>query len=207
MANVEAVIFDLGRVLVEVDLRRGLWPDLMRTAGGDPSNIGSLRNNDLLIAFHAGRLTAREFHCEFCRRAGLDLSFQEFARRWCEVFDPMEGMDELVGELADRVRLGLLSDTDPLHFPFCRRTFRFVGRIPSPVVSYKVGATKPAPAMYAAAVRAVALPPSGCLFVDDLQHNVDGAREFGMQAVRFTGAVDLRRTLVEAGVLPADRRA
>jgi len=204
-AGVEAVIFDLGRVLVEVDLERGLWHDLMRIGGGDPASIGSLRDNELLIRFHVGRLAPREFHQDFCRRAGLALDFETFARQWCEVFDPMPGMEALLADLAQRIPVGLLSDTDPLHFPYCQATYPFIGRIPAPVVSYMVGATKPAPAMYAAAARAVGVPAANCLFVDDLQRNVDGAIAFGMQAVRFTGAERLRIDLAERGVPRVER--
>jgi putative hydrolase of the HAD superfamily len=200
MAGVEAVIFDLGRVLVDVDLERGLWRDLMRIGGGDPASIGSLRDNELLIRFHVGGVTPRDFHAEFCRRAGLSLEYDAFVRQWCEVFEPIPGMEALLRGLAPVVTLGLLSDTDRLHFPYCQATFPFVGRIPDPVVSYEVGATKPAPAMYAAAVDAVGVPPANCLFVDDLQRNVDGAIAFGMQAVLFTGADNLRRDLAELGV-------
>jgi putative hydrolase of the HAD superfamily len=200
MAGVEAVIFDLGRVLVDVDLERGLWRDLMRIGGGDPASIGSLRDNELLIRFHVGGVTPRDFHAEFCRRAGLSLEYDAFVRQWCEVFEPIPGMEALLRGLAPVVTLGLLSDTDRLHFPYCQATFPFVGRIPDPVVSYEVGATKPAPAMYAAAVDAVGVAPAHCLFVDDLQRNVDGALAFGMQAVLFTGADNLRRDLAELGV-------
>ncbi len=196
MDRLNAVIFDLGRVLVEVDLERGLWADLMRVAGGHAGHIGSLRDNDLLIGFHVGRIPPLAFFAEFCARTGRKMPYDEFASRWCDCFAPMPGMAELVEELLFRgMTLGILSDTDPLHFPFCCGTFPYVGRIPNRVASYEVGATKPSRAMFEAAVRAVGVPAERCLFVDDLQGNVDGAIAFGMQAVRFTGAEDLRERL------------
>jgi glucose-1-phosphatase len=207
MAEVEAVIFDLGRVLVTVDLDRGYWPELLRTGGGHPGDIASLKDNDLLVAFDCGHLTPAQFHEAVCRRAGLATGFVEFAARWCDCFGPVPGMDLLVEDVVARLPTAILSDTDPLHFPFCRRRFPAVGRIPRWAVSYEVGAMKPDPALFAAACDAVGVPPARCLFVDDLERNVEGAVLFGMQAVRFLDAEDLRVELQARGVLPEPRGA
>ena len=40
------------------------------------------------------------------------------------------------------------------------------------------------------------------MFVDDSLRNVDAAAAAGLQAVRFTGADDLRRDLSRLGLLP-----
>ncbi len=60
------------------------------------------------------------------------------------------------------------------------------------VVSGQVGLRKPDPAIYQLAAGELGLTPSQCAFVDDLQHNVDAARELGMFAVLHT---DLPSTL------------
>jgi putative hydrolase of the HAD superfamily len=67
------------------------------------------------------------------------------------------------------------------------------------VVSGQVGLRKPDPAIYRLAADQLGLQPSQCAFVDDLQHNVDAARELGMFAVLHT---DLPSTLaaLAAGV-------
>lgn len=207
MADVEAVIFDLGNVLVTVDLDRGLWPALIRTGGGRLGDISSLRENDLLVAFDCGHLNPEQFHDALCRRAGLQMGFVEFASRWCDVFAPVPGMADLVEDVVARVPTALLSDTDPLHFAWCRRKFPAVGQVPRWAVSYEVGAMKPDPALFAAACDAVGVPPARCLFVDDLPRNVEGAVMFGMQAVLFEGAEDLRVELAARGVIPFDRDA
>lgn len=60
---------------------------------------------------------------------------------------------------------------------------------------------KPDPRAYLHACRTLGVEPSACVFVDDREGNCAAAREQGMDAVRFTDAAMLRRSLVERGVL------
>jgi HAD superfamily hydrolase (TIGR01509 family) len=60
------------------------------------------------------------------------------------------------------------------------------------IVSGAVGLRKPDPAIYQLAAGELGLPLTQCAFVDDLEHNVDAARELGMFAVLHT---DLDSTL------------
>ncbi len=204
--RIEAVAFDLGQVLVRVHLDAGLWPALIDAAGGDQTDISRLRENDLLVAFDCGHLDPLQFHQAFQERTGIRMGFVEFASRWCDVFSPMPGMEDLVTDLASAgLRLGGLSDTDPLHFPWCKRHFPAVHRIPTWVVSYEVGAMKPDARLYRALADGLQLPPDRVLFVDDLERNVQGAREHGMKALRFTGVEALRRHLEEQGILDPRR--
>lgn len=55
-----------------------------------------------------------------------------------------------------------------------------------------VGAHKPTREFFAAACAAVDAAPSRCLFVDDDDRNVQGARAAGLSAFRWTGPADLR---------------
>jgi epoxide hydrolase-like predicted phosphatase len=51
------------------------------------------------------------------------------------------------------------------------------------VISGDVGLHKPEPAIYELGAERIGLPPSACIFVDDLRENVAGAEAVGMTAV------------------------
>ena len=53
--------------------------------------------------------------------------------------------------------------------------------------SARVGIAKPDAGIYHHAAKAVGLEPSACVHIDDLPHNVEGAREAGFQAVHYAG--------------------
>lgn len=200
-AGVEAVIFDLGRVLVQVDVRRGLFHRVVDLLEADPEDVMErLKADPLFQEFNRGVLSPRAFHAAIAKATGLEIGFDDFARLWCDLFAPMPGMEALLGEVADRATVGLLSDTDPLHWAHIAGAYPWIGAIARPTLSYEVGALKPDPVIYRAAARAVGRPPARCLFVDDLPGNVAGARAVGMQAIRFTDAATLRPALAALGL-------
>ena len=72
------------------------------------------------------------------------------------------------------------------------------------VCSAEVGMAKPEPAIYTLAAERLGLEARECVFVDDLDTNVEAARQVGMQAVRFRvdKGDDLRAQLRALGVAP-----
>jgi putative hydrolase of the HAD superfamily len=199
MRPVQAVIFDLGGVLVTVDFDQ-LWSHITGCTGHaiPPERLVA---DDLVRRYCTGRLTPRELHREIGARTGWSPPWDEFVTRWCGIFGVMPGMPELLAEVAARVPVGLLSDTDPLHWAHQIRHYPHVAAIPNPTLSFRIGVMKPDPEAFRLAAANVGRPMDACLFVDDLQRNVDGARQVGMTAVRFRGAEALRDELARLGVL------
>jgi putative hydrolase of the HAD superfamily len=72
------------------------------------------------------------------------------------------------------------------------------------VCSAAVGMAKPDPAIYALAAERLGLPPEKCVFIDDLDRNVEAARAAGMAAVHYRvhHNDDLAAQLAELGVRP-----
>jgi len=202
VSAVQAVIFDLGRVLVSVDLSRGLFPLLLaRAPAGRGAVSGGAPEQQLFDAFGSGALSPAQFHERLCRQFDLDLAFDEFARQWCDVFAPMPGMPELLAEVAARLPVGILSDTDPLHWGHVLEHYPWLRAVPNPTLSFRTGLLKPDRGAYLAAAADVGVPPEVCFFTDDLEANVEGARRAGMDALQFSSANATRQALRARGVL------
>ena len=60
------------------------------------------------------------------------------------------------------------------------------------VNSSSIGVHKPAPEFFRAACAAVGVPPRRCLFVDDTDRHIRGARVAGLSAYRYDPPDDLR---------------
>jgi len=65
------------------------------------------------------------------------------------------------------------------------------------LLSHRLGLRKPDPACYEVAAATVGVPPSACVFVDDLRRNVRGAQRVGMTAFQYGAntAADLRKLI------------
>jgi len=203
METIEAIIFDMGRVLVAIDnglLVNRLFTGLSET---DVQEIARRTMADAaMVDFNSGRIGPEAFFERMRQRYGLAVDYDQFRQLWCDIFYTMEGMEELVAQLAGRYRLGLLSDTDPLHWACIRRRWPWIERtFESFTLSYQAGVMKPDPAIYRAAAQSVQTTPERCLYVDDLEDNVQGAVRAGMQGVRFEGVEPLRQHLAGLGLL------
>jgi putative hydrolase of the HAD superfamily len=194
--SIRAVIFDLGRVLVAIDdtllvehLFKGLdaadTQQLARRTMADPA----------MVEFNSGRMTPQAFYEKMRRTYRWKLTFNEFKSLWCRIFYPMDGMEALISQLRGKVTLGLLSDTDPLHWSHIVTAWPWISGFENPTLSYQVGVMKPDPEIYRTAAKNVHTPPENCLYIDDLADNIEGAHVVGMNAVRFETIAQLKHVL------------
>ena len=104
--------------------------------------------------------------------------------------------------LAPRCRLALLSNTDPLHLAALETQFSFLRHFPAGtrIYSCRIGASKPAPAIYEAALQALGVQAREALFIDDVAEYVQGARQLGIDAIRFESPSHLREELAKRGL-------
>jgi FMN phosphatase YigB (HAD superfamily) len=205
--EIRAVIFDLGRVIVDVDVGK-LASFVSATSSQTDIDrvIMDVLGDTLMRQFNTGRIGPEDFYRGIVRRFGLQLGFEEFATLWCGVFSPIAGMPELIRRLDGRFNLGLLSDTDPLHWNYLRKTNPILAVFKHPTLSFQVGLTKPDPAIFLAAARNAETPPEACLYIDDLPANAAGAAAVGMNAIVFKNLAALRGQLAEKGLIdePSD---
>lgn len=195
--HIEAVIFDLGGVLIGIDLE-----ELRRHRETERwvEVIAEIRRQPETILLNRGRILPSDFYAVMKERFWLRGTFEEFARAWCGIFTRRPRMERLVQQLAGRMPVGLLSDTEPMHWEYLCRQYRFLECFQRPVLSFEMGVVKPAAPMYQAAAKSVGVPADRCLYVDDLPENVEGALRAGMQAVVFKDAEQVERVLRLADV-------
>lgn len=182
---IRALALDLGNVLVQVDHFR-FCRRVSDLAGLSPEAVyAAVFESNLEPGYDTGRLTSEEFHRRVMAHFGLQLPFSQFSAWWNEIFDPMEGMADLVSHLATKYPLYLVSNTNALHFAYIKKRYAFLQHFQSFVLSFEIGSRKPEPGIYQALIHQTGLPPSQCLFVDDKMPFVDAARQQGLTAWLF----------------------
>lgn len=154
-----------------------LRPDLLRPAvTGGTTRAGWLAAVADVLGAEIGRDAARAVVAEWDAHRG-------------EVVPEVLGLVRAVRRAGRPVAL-CSNATDGL--PAELAALGLAGEFDAVVNSSVVGVCKPAPGYFEAACRAVATPPERCLFVDDDDRNVRGARAAGLPAYRYTGVTDLR---------------
>ena len=75
-----------------------------------------------------------------------------------------------------------------------------IGLFRDVVVSAEEGVMKPDARIFETLCARNGLAPASCIFIDDSERNVAGARDFGMDVVHFSEPLDLRAELERRGV-------
>ena len=193
-ARPKGVIFDIGRVIVRLNLNRAFAPiaAAMHDRSGSAQRLSPedvwkiVRGDERWQDWQEGRLSPAEWHERLMRRLKLSLTYAEFRDAWNRVLDPETILsDELFVHLSAHCRLALLSNTDPIHVQALEERFTFSRHFPVRVYSCSVGASKPDAAIYLAALERLDLSAAEALYVDDIQEFVEAAQGLGMDAIRF----------------------
>lgn len=111
---------------------------------------------------------------------------------------------ELARDLAPAYKLAILSNADLTLRDRLEHEMKIHHLFDDIVCSAEVGMAKPEAGIYALAAERLGFEPGECVFVDDLDTNVEAARQVGMQAVLFRAdkGDDLRRQLAAIGIAP-----
>src|ERR1044071_9144597 len=134
----KAVIFDLGKVLVHFDFKRGyralegLCP---YPATDIPKRIGT---TDLVERFETGLVEPRDFVTEFSRLLSLELDYDRFCGIWSSIFTDTLVPESMLEGLRARYRLLLLSNTNAIHFDMVRATYPILRHFHDLILSYEV---------------------------------------------------------------------
>jgi putative hydrolase of the HAD superfamily len=201
------LIFDLGGVIVPLDFERGysviegLCP---YRAHEIPLRIGG---TDLVRRFETGKIETHLFFRELCALLSLNIDYERFREVWSSIFVPGSLLpDSLFADLKARgYRLILLSNTNAIHYEMARARYSPLKYFDRTVLSYEVGAMKPSPAIYAAAIEQAGCAPEECFFTDDISTYVEAAKRAGIDAVQFTSPQRLMEELAMRGVLNSKR--
>ena len=115
---------------------------------------------------------------------------------------PMADSVALLRRLRDGGRaLHYLSNMPAPYADHLEDSHDFVGWFRSGVFSARVQLVKPERAIYELAAERFGAAPAELLFIDDVAHNVEAARQAGWQALHFTGAPQCERQLQALGLL------
>jgi putative hydrolase of the HAD superfamily len=193
--EIEAVVSDFGGVLTTPLLTS--FMAVQDEIGISPENLGKAMRTiteedgeNPLYKMERGEMA----EVDFLARLGDGLEpllghrpeLHRFREIYFQALNPNLPMIELMRELkADGKRMAMLTNNVREWEPLWRSMLPVDEIFETVVDSGFVGVRKPEPRIYEMTLERLGLPAEACLFVDDLPHNCEGAREAGMAAVHF----------------------
>jgi epoxide hydrolase-like predicted phosphatase len=191
MQKIEAIVFDLGGVILNIDY------NLTRTAfenAGVP-NFDEMYSqtdaDDLFRNLETGKISEDFFYTEINKRTGLGLSTTEIQQAWnAMLLTFREKSLQFLQVLKPKYKLFLLSNTNHIHLKEFNkiylekeREFSFETFFDKAYYSCEIGLRKPNAESYDLVLKENKLVPGNTLFVDDSIQNVEAAGLLGMHTV------------------------
>jgi glucose-1-phosphatase len=190
MENVSTIIFDLGGVIMDIDVKRTLnaFSDL------GLKNIHEYFGHGFAASFfsdhEAGRISDEDFIQEIKKLLTAEVSDDAVTDAWNALllrFPP--DRIALLRELKTRYRIFLFSNTNAIHYKKFREIYRksFSGELEDhfekAYYSHVLGHRKPDTAGFEHIIHENSLDPKQTLFVDDALMNVEGSIKAGLKGL------------------------
>ena len=182
--NVKAVVFDLGKVLVDFDYGIAARK-LAGTSGKATDEIQKIIDQSpLLFRYESAQITTSQFFDEVRQRIDFRSNFDAFAAAFADIFTEIPEMTRLHAALREQgLSTFVLSNTNEIAIAHVRRNFPFFGRFTDYVFSFEHAVLKPEPRIYEIAERIAGVRGGEILFLDDKPENVAAAAERGWQTI------------------------
>jgi len=201
-ASADALLFDLGRVVLDIDFDKvvACWAS---HAACEPAHlVARFSPDDVWHRHERGEIDDAAFFAGLRASLGITISDAQFLEGWNAIFTgEMPGIAPMLERAAKRMPLYAFSNTNPAHIAHFSQAYAdLLCHFREIFLSSTIGLRKPEPEAYDHVVKAIGVPASRILFFDDTAANIEGARARGLNAVHVNSHDDVARALDALGI-------
>ena len=194
---VEALLFDLGGVVIDIDFER-VWARWAKDAGRPVEAIRRrIGADEPYLRYECGAIPLGEYFAHLREAMNVDLTDAQLLAGWNEIFvGEMPGIAAVLERAKDQAPLYAFSNTNRAHEECWSARFADVlGHFEKVFVSSTIGLRKPDIPAFEYVVKEIGVPASSVLFFDDNLENIEGARAAGLKAELVKGTAEIAAAL------------
>lgn len=200
--EIRTVLFDLGGVVVK--FQPGDYFSNMLGMPGAPAAPALWDACPWVTAYESGNCDRQTFARGVIDHFSLEMDDETFLAQFCRWPDGLfPGIQEFIGGLSAKYRIGCLSNTSELHWQSQREApalWDLFGDLA--FLSFELGHMKPGAEIYNLVAEKLACSPAQILFFDDKPANIETARSLGWNAHCVQGPAEAETIVVDLGLMP-----
>jgi HAD superfamily hydrolase (TIGR01509 family) len=198
----KAVVFDLGKVLVDFDYSIAARRIAARGKMTLLEIAAYINQSSLFFEYESGRVTTQQFYDEIRGVTGFRGDLAEFSNCFADIFTAIEPMVQLQEELQRRgMPAYAFSNTNELAAEHIRRSFPFYTKLDGHILSYEHGAMKPDAKLYEVVERQSGRQEAELLYLDDRPENIAAGAARGWQVILQESPEKSRAAIQKLGLL------
>lgn len=179
----EAVLFDIGNVLLKFDFNRAA------RAMAEHSTVPAEEIRVILDSWQqrheTGAVSSDDFSAVVRKTIGFQGPESVFHQQFCDIFTPNEPMWDFARSLFGKVPVFLFSNISRWHETWVFERYPEFASFDGGFYSWRIGAMKPEPAFYAEATSTLPFSPDRIAYMDDMPHNVVGGMAAGFRTFQY----------------------
>ncbi|KZN61701.1 HAD family hydrolase [Pseudoalteromonas luteoviolacea] len=199
--TIKNVVFDIGNVVV-----RWSPEDIISMTFGqshlDSGLIERVFHSDIWLDLNKGLMSEEETKLRYQKELGLNQSDCDRLFHYIKhSLIPIYNSEALI-ERVKKAGYKVYALTDNVHeiVDYLKETYQFWPLFEGAIVSADLGVLKPQPAIYDALLTQFSLNANETVFIDDMPHNVAGAKAMGIEAIQFEDAGQCEDELKKLGL-------
>jgi HAD superfamily hydrolase (TIGR01509 family) len=152
------------------------------------------KHNEVIFVpeLNKGHMSVEDAFRKFFQVSINDRQMKELLNLWTSNWIPDLPMIELVKKLKKNYHCAILSNSDPANVENCKARGYF-DDFQTLILSHELGVIKPDPKIYEIALERVHAKGENCLFIDDQEVCLAGARPFGIRTIKFRSVEELKK--------------
>lgn len=199
--QIKNVIFDIGNVVVR-------WSplEIIRLTFGDhidtPAKAREVFQHSIWMDLNKGRLTEDQAKQAYQQQLNFsELESEKLFFNVRQTLTPLYGSQQLIERLK-QAGYGVYALTDNVTelVDYLKQQYDFWPLFDGATVSADVDMLKPQAEIYHHLLQSNNLVGEECIFLDDMPHNVEGAKAVGIDAIQFAHAHQAEQELKERGL-------
>ncbi len=194
----KVILFDLGGVLVELGDSpiSSEWLTAKTTF-----NLNDWFNSETAVLFEKGLIAPHEFIAHFKSDLNIQASSSAILShftKWPIGLYP--DVNNLLLKLKEKYILGILSNTNEIHWPRIIDEFSIPKYFDHLFASHLLNMAKPDLCIFQHVIAELRVNPEEILFFDDNFKNVEASKQLGINSVHVAGLQELLNSLKEQGI-------
>jgi glucose-1-phosphatase len=180
-----AVVFDLGKVLLDFDYGKVAARMLQHCKLSRNEIIRALNQSPLLHRYETGLMTTSEFFNELKVLSQFCGEFEQFEPIFADIFTPIPEMIDLFMRIRQRgIATYVFSNTNEIAVKHIRATYPFFAHFDGYVFSYEHRCMKPNPGIYEVVENHTKRNGKHLVYIDDRLENVQQGLARGWNAIQ-----------------------
>lgn len=199
LTNIKNIIFDLGKVLLNLDFDASITAFNKLGLEEDVLNNQQAFADPVFYQLETGKITPEKFRTKVRKILNKpEISDQEIDDAWCAMLkDIPEKRVEMLKRLSESYKLFLFSNTNEIHTELLHKEFmesygfEFSSLFVKDFYSHEINERKPDLSSFQKVTELSGVEPAETLFVDDLESNIKGAEKAGFKTLWLKDSMEI----------------